>query len=136
MNSALNQTVEDPKFNQNDKLIIYLTFPNMKTKKIQIRSSNPISAVFQLFPKGDKTVFYQGEIIEHSKSFSNFGMSDDDRIVVFSTESLDFNNGLFWRKATKVDPETKQHIQIIQDPLLRNQFSGQQDLQMLQAENK
>jgi hypothetical protein len=136
MSSTLKQTVERLQLDQNDKLIIFVTFPMMKTKKIQIRSSNPISVVFQLFPKGDKTVFYRGGIIEHSESFSNFGMSDNDRIVIVPTENLDFKNELFWRNATKIDTETKQKIQILQDPLLRDQFSRQQDLQMLRTENR
>jgi hypothetical protein len=57
-------------------------------------------------------------------------MSDNDRIVVFSTENLDYKNELFWRNATKIDSETKQQIQMIQDPLFRVQFSRQQDLKM------
>jgi hypothetical protein len=72
MNLTLNQVVKSSKLDEDNKLIIYVTFPLMKTKKIHIRSSDPISVVFQLFPKGNKTVFYQGDIIEHSGSFSDF----------------------------------------------------------------
>jgi hypothetical protein len=136
MNFPLCEIVNNSSLDQDDQLLIFVSFPNLKTKKLRICSSNPISVVFQLFPQGNKTVFYQGEIIEHSESFLDFGMSNNDRIVVIPTENLDFKNEVFWRNATKRDIETKKQIQIIQDPFLRNLFSRQQDLQLFKVEQK
>jgi hypothetical protein len=49
-------------------------------------------------------------------------MSDNDRIVVFPTENLDFKKGLFWKNAIKINSEIKQQIQMIQAALFKVQF--------------
>jgi hypothetical protein len=53
--------------------------------ELLVSSSDSISVIFQLFPKEARQFFHQSDIIEHSESFSDFGMNDNDRIVVFPT---------------------------------------------------
>jgi hypothetical protein len=117
------------------KISVYITFPNMPTKKVNVNSSDPISVLFQIFPNGNKTVFYQGEIIQSLNSFDKYGITNNDRIVIIPNQQISFNTEQFWRKATKRDFETKTQIESLQDPKMKLIISQQNDLLLTKFEN-
>lgn len=121
--------------NENDQIFIYVSFPNMSTKKVIVSSSDSISILFQKFPNGNNTVFYQGEIIQSFNSFEKYGITNNDRIVIIPNQQISFNAEQFWRKATKRDIETKTQIESFHDPKMKLILSQQNDLLFSKIEN-
>jgi hypothetical protein len=114
--------------NQFNKMQVIVTSPNTITKKVRYLSSDPLSVLFKLFPFGNKTVFYQGEIINSSSSFEYYGISDLDRIAILNHDQMSFNTEEFWKKATKRDIDNKAIWEASQEPSLKREISRYQDL--------
>jgi hypothetical protein len=133
MNKAGNESFvhED----QTNQISIYLSFPSMPTKKVNINTSKPISVLFSLFPNGDKTIFYHGEMIQSSNSFEKYGITNNDRIAIVPNQQISFNSEQFWRKATKRDLETKTELPLFNDPKMKLMVSRQTDLIFSKTEN-
>jgi hypothetical protein len=102
-----------------NQISIYLTFPNMSTKKVKVNSSFPISVIFSILPNGNKIIFYQGEIIQSSSSFDKYRITDNDRIVIIPTQQVSFETEQFWIKATKHDIEVKSEISSLNDSKMK-----------------
>lgn len=117
------------------KIMVIVTFPNVNTKKIRICISYPISTLFQTLPIGNKTIFYQGKIIQSEMTFEDYGMTDYDRIAVFPSDQMNFKAEQFWRKATKNDIENKSQILTLTNPLMKKDIAFKHDLYMSRIEN-
>jgi hypothetical protein len=98
-------------------------------------SSDPLSVLFKLLPFGNKTVFYQGEIINSSSSFENYRISDLDRIAILNHDQMPLNTEEFWENATKRDIDNKAIWETSQESLLKRKISRHQDLCFRQIEN-
>jgi archaellum component FlaF (FlaF/FlaG flagellin family) len=117
---------------QTNQILIYATFPNMPTKKVKVNSSNPISVLFQY---GNKTIFYQGEIIKHSNSFEKYGITNYDRIAIVPNQQISFNSEQFWRKSKKIDLEAKTELLSLNDSKMKFMISRKHDLIFFKIEN-
>jgi hypothetical protein len=128
------------KFTQDEyeqkRIMIYLTFSNFVVDKVCVCLYDPIAVLFQILPVGEKTIFYQGRMIQSYLTFENCGITDNDRIVILSTNQMTLTTEQFWRKATKRDFEDKEQMNMFQNPLLKNDFSRQQDIRFNRIENK
>jgi hypothetical protein len=118
-----------------NKMQVIVTSPNTIAKKVRVLSSDPISVLFKLFPFGNKTVFYQGEIINTSSSFEYYGISDYDRIAVLNHDQMSLDTEEFWKKATKRDIDNKTIWEASQEPFLKREISRHQDLCFQKIEN-
>jgi hypothetical protein len=120
---------------QPQKIIIFLTFPNILAKRVKVFSSDPIDILFQFLPSGKKIVFYQGEIIQSYDSFQNYDISDYDRIAIINEDQMSFQTEQFWKTATLKDYENKIILKASQDPTIEREISRQQDLVFTRIEN-
>jgi hypothetical protein len=120
---------------QTNQISIYITFPNNATKKVKVNATKPISILFSIFPNGDKTIFYQGEIIQPSNSFEKYEMTNNDRIAIVPNQQISFDSEQFWRKATKRDIETKTEFTSFNDPKMKLMIYRQSDLIFSKIEN-
>lgn len=114
---------------------VFVTFPNYSTKKFKVNQFKPISKLFQFYPEGKKTVFFNGRILQDSKNFYSFGIGDLDRIAIVPSEQLSFSCETFWRKATQRDDETKENLYSVNDPKIKHQYSRLQDIKLQKIEN-
>jgi hypothetical protein len=121
--------------NQNQKILIFVTFPNMIPRKVKVSSSNSIDTLFQFLPNGKKVVFYHGNIIYSSHTFNKYGISDYDRIAIIQEDQISIETEQFWKKATRKDFENKRIFEAFQDPKVQRTISCQQDRAMIQIEN-
>jgi hypothetical protein len=80
------------------KIIIFVTFPKFVAKKIKVDPSYSISIIFQVLPKGEKTIFCQGQIINQTKTFLDYQITDNDRLAVISSIQNEIKNEIFWKK--------------------------------------
>jgi hypothetical protein len=103
---------------------------------VRISIYDSISVLFHFLQFGQKTVFYQGNIIQLPKTFENYGITDNDRIVILPTNQITLATEQFWRKTTKQDIENKNQIDAFQNPFMKNHIAHQQDLIMSKIENQ
>jgi hypothetical protein len=118
-----------------NKMQVIVTSPNSIARKVRVLSSDPISILFKFLPSGNKTVFYQGEIINSSSSFQNYGILDLDRIAILNHDQISFDTEEFWKKATKRDIDNKGIWVTSQEPFLKREISRHQDLCFQKIEN-
>jgi hypothetical protein len=123
-------TVFEPK-----KVVIFVSCPNHALKKVMACIYDPISVLFHILPIGQKTLFYQGNILQSYKTFEDYGVSDNDRIVIIPTEEITFTTEQFWRNVSKSDIDRKPEIEAIQNPLMKNSIAFQQDLVLFGIES-
>jgi hypothetical protein len=86
---------------QQQNIMIFVTFPNICARKVNISSSESIEVLFQFLPSGKKIVFYRGEIIDSSHSFQQYQISNYDRIAIIHEDQMSFQTEQFWRKTTQ-----------------------------------
>jgi hypothetical protein len=117
------------------KVIIFVSYLNVVVRKFSVCLDDPISVLFHFLPIGQKTIFYQGNIIQSYKTFKNYGITDNDRIVILPTQGMTLTTEQFWRKVTKRDIDNKPEIEAVQNPLMMNSIACRQDLLMFRIEN-
>jgi hypothetical protein len=122
---------------QDDEILIFISFHTFSMKKILINRDKKISSIFNLFPKGEKIVFFQGQIINQDFCFSEYKFENNDRIVIVLKEHLDLNSQIYWTTMTKADEEKKFRIsKLKRDPIMNKLCARFQDLIAFQVENQ
>jgi hypothetical protein len=96
MVEIVRQSISD-KFEQK-RVIIFVSFLNLSVKMVRVSIYDSISVLFHFLPFGQKTVFYQGNNIQSHKTFENYGITDNDRIIIFPTNQMTLATEQFWKK--------------------------------------
>jgi hypothetical protein len=66
-------------------------------KKLRIKSSSPISILFQLFPNNEQIFFYNEKLVSPFQTFAELGISNGDRIPSTPKNKCIIEKN-FWRK--------------------------------------
>jgi hypothetical protein len=104
--------------------------------KVHVLKNAPISTLFSLLPNGRKTVFFDGLVIDHHKTFSELGIESFSRFVILDGENISSNQMCFWKKVTLRDDESREQFQLIGDMMLKKEFSRICDLKLMHLENR
>lgn len=73
-----------------ERMIIYVYQPFIRFKQIRINKKSPISALNIIYPK-DSLYIYGGQILDVSKSFVDYGIKEDNKIVLFPSNMKERN---------------------------------------------
>jgi hypothetical protein len=108
---------------------------NCSTKRLRIKSSSSISILFQLFPDNNQIFFYNENIVSHSKSFEELGISNGDRITSIPKTNTSFEEETFWRKISKSDPNENNYFSDFYNEQTAKVFRRMKDLSQFQTES-
>jgi hypothetical protein len=119
-----------------DSIIIYICAPSFQFRKVAIVPTDPLYVVNPIFPGDRKVYFYNGNILNPNRSFSNYNISNGDRIVTVPIEQMNLNLETFWRKTTRNSANNKERFNLFHDQQTKYLFARNNDLVLFKAENR
>jgi hypothetical protein len=117
-------------------IIIYICAPNYQGRKISVIPTDPLYIVNPIFPGDKKVYFFNGDVLNPNHSFTDYGISNRDRIVTVPAEQMNHQVEAFWRKATRSNENDKERFTGVHDRQTKQLFARSNDLILFKAESK
>jgi hypothetical protein len=117
-------------------IVIFVCAPSYQGRKVSVIPTDPLYVLNPIFPGDKKVYFYNGDILNPNLSFTDYGISNGDRIVIVPIEQMNIQTEEFWRKATRNSANDKEGFSGIHDKQSKQLFARKNDLILFKAESR
>jgi hypothetical protein len=117
-------------------IIIYVCSPSYQGRKVLVVPTDPLYVLNPIFPGDKKVYFYNGDILNPNHSFTDYGISNGNRIITIPFEQMNIQAEAFWKKATRNNANDKEEFSRIHDKQTKQLFARKNDLILFKAESR
>lgn len=121
----------------NDYIKIYVFQPRLRIRHIKLKSQESISVLGQLYPT-DSIYLFNGQLLDIKKTFFDYNISNENKIVLLSSSQINSNPGLIdkWIKLTSDKDNFEYRIGLNINKLSRIEIAKIRDLKFKKLETK
>lgn len=118
-------------------ITIYVFQPGIRIRHIKLDSNNCISILYAIYPNDSKFIF-KGQILDISKTFLQYQINNENKIVLISPMMIHYNPFLVdrWLKITNDQKSFEERIDLNVNKNSRLEIARLKDIKLLKLEVK
>jgi hypothetical protein len=136
MRSPTPQGQGETKFDQKDRIIIFVFSPAFTVRKANVSLFDPLLVLFPMADYQNNLIIYQGNTLHPKLSFIDCGIMQGDKIILLDQEQIDWTAEIFWKNVSKSESAMKRFAFPKLYRIFKREIARLDDLKLVRSETR